>query len=196
MTNNSTMLLQSLVDGMVLMLEKGDVLFHPNDQVKYMYAVKQGEVTMLRHTWDGTPVILQLANTGDLLAEASLFSGCYHCMAMVESKHVELLRFERKALLHQLEQYPQAMLNMLALFSRQIRQHRTMLELHRIRSATQRIYTYFQLHADMNHQVTMHCSYKDLAHQLGLTHEALYRSLKTLETEGKIQRSKNVVQLQ
>jgi len=195
MTSHATEILQSLVDSTLLVLKKGDVLFYPKDNVRYMYVVKQGEVKMIRHTRNGDLAILQLAKTGDLLAEASLFSEKYHCMAVVESERVELLLFERIALLHALKMDSKSMLELLSLFSQQIRQQRTMLELHRIRSARQRIYTYFQLHVDKNHQITMSCSYKDLAYQLGLTHEALYRSLKILENEGKIQRIKNIVQV-
>ena len=61
----------------------GQYLFHRDQAVDQMFMVHDGEIRLIRHQADGNEVILQRAYSGDLLAEASLFSGRYHCDAVV-----------------------------------------------------------------------------------------------------------------
>ncbi len=47
-----------------------------------MYQILAGAVHLIRHQSSGATVILQRAGVGSILAEASLFSDCYHCDAI------------------------------------------------------------------------------------------------------------------
>lgn len=60
----------------------GAFLFHRDEPVGQMFMVEEGEIRLIRHQADGDEVILQRAFSGDLLAEASLFSVRYHCDAV------------------------------------------------------------------------------------------------------------------
>ena len=60
----------------------GRSLFHRGDTVKEMYFVLTGSVHLVRHQSDGSILILQRAGPGSILAEASLYSGIYHCDAV------------------------------------------------------------------------------------------------------------------
>ncbi|MDQ6969117.1 MAG: cyclic nucleotide-binding domain-containing protein, partial [Mariprofundus sp.] len=55
-------------------LRKKEILFHQGDDVEYIYIVNRGKVKLTRCSVDGNPLVLQLAATGEMLAEASLFS--------------------------------------------------------------------------------------------------------------------------
>ncbi len=193
--DDSAAILQRLMPDKKRLLQKGDYLFHQGDHVEYMYVVRQGVVKLVRHSIDGNDIILQLAVSKDMIAEASLFSDRYHCSAIVQSQSAELSCFDRKSLLIALKREPDTMMELVELFARRIRHLRALLEIKNIRSAKQRMYCYFQLEADGGHEVHLQLSYKDMAYQLGLAHETFYRNLKCLENEGKLIRKASSIQL-
>ena len=63
-------------------LRDGETLFRRGDPVRHLYAVRQGEVRLVRHQPHGAALILHRARAGAVLAEASLFSPTYHCDAV------------------------------------------------------------------------------------------------------------------
>ena len=73
---------------------------------------------------------------------------------------------------------------------------RTRLELRNIRSASERVQAYLALNTGSDGRtVTLRVTVKVLAGELGLTHEALYRTLRKLELAGKIVRAKGRIVL-
>jgi CRP-like cAMP-binding protein len=62
--------------------ENGRFLFHRGDPVTVMHFVLSGSIHLVRHQSDGSRLILQRAQPGSILAEASLYSGAYHCDAV------------------------------------------------------------------------------------------------------------------
>lgn len=62
--------------------EGGRHLFHRGDPVTDMHFVLAGSIHLVRYQGDGSVLILQRAGTGSILAEASLYSGTYHCDAI------------------------------------------------------------------------------------------------------------------
>jgi len=188
-------LFENLLAGRKKVLRQGETLFQPGDSIQHIYVVCQGKLKLTRCSADGNPVTLQLADAGEILAEASLFHQNYHCMAQVESRSAELRYFERHTLMEALGASPDASMSLLQVFAQQIRRQRTLLEIRNIRAAKERIYTYFLLEADANQQVRLPLSLKDTAHQLGLAHETFYRELKRLADEGKLVRKNGLIQL-
>jgi len=188
-------LFENLFAGRTKVLGQGETLFQQGDAIKNIYVVCQGKLKLARCSVDGNPVTLQLAKSGDILAEASLFHQYYHCMAQVESQSAEVRCFDRNNLMASLGESPDVSMSLLQLFAQQIRKQRSLLELRNIRAAKERIYTYLLLEADANQQVRLPLSLKDTAHQLGLAHETFYRELKRLADEGKLEKKDGLVQL-
>jgi len=176
-------------------LGRGEVLFQPGDAATSVYVINQGKIKISRYAVDGSPVVLYLAQADEMLGEATLFHDHYHCMAKVESASAELCLFDRKQLITALSTSPEDAMVILRLFARLIRKQRMMLEIRNIRSARQRIYTYFLLEADANQQVILQLNYKDIAYQLGMAHETFYRELRKLEDEGKLMREAGFIQM-
>jgi CRP/FNR family transcriptional regulator, dissimilatory nitrate respiration regulator len=78
----------------------------------------------------------------------------------------------------------------------QVRDLRSALELRNIRSASARLMAWLRLHASGKPPIVMlHRSWTLIADELGLTREAVYRALASLEREGRIERSDNAVRL-
>lgn len=69
-----------------------ELLFHRGDVVQSLFLVTEGSIVLVRHQTDGKPAMLQRATGGMIVAEASLFSDCYHCDAIVtEPTHIAVI---------------------------------------------------------------------------------------------------------
>ena len=73
---------------------------------------------------------------------------------------------------------------------------RTRLEQRNIRSARGRVRHYLAVKADPSGRaVTLSGTLKEIAAELGLTHEALYRTLADMSAEGEIERRNTLIRL-
>jgi CRP-like cAMP-binding protein len=81
-------------------------------------------------------------------------------------------------------------MSFLALVSHQVITLRQHIELMKVRSAKERVRLYLDLNAGPDgHSVTPRGQLQDIASELGLTREALYRTLASLERAGVIERT-------
>jgi CRP-like cAMP-binding protein len=85
----------------------------------------------------------------------------------------------------------------MAVLARQIHGLRSRLEGRNIRSARERVLNHLALSADpVSRSVTLDGTLLDLASEIGLSHEALYRALASLAKEGVIARTRSTIILQ
>ena len=84
----------------------------------------------------------------------------------------------------------------MAMLARQIMNLRTQLEQRNIHSARDRVRHYLAINAGADGKtIALPGTVKDLAGELGLTHEALYRTLSVMAAEGEIERRKGSIRL-
>jgi CRP-like cAMP-binding protein len=157
--------------------------------------VEQGRVRLVRHLEDGSSVALHVARAGDGFAEAALFADAYHCDAVTEVDAV-LTQVPKAALLAALEADPRASLAFARMLAAQVRDLRARLELRNIRAAPERILAWLKLQASGTPPaVRLDRPWTEIAAEIGLTHEAIYRALAALEREGRIERAAGVVRV-
>lgn len=137
---------------------------------------------------DGSKLILHVARAGESFAEAALSAAHYHCDAVAEADAV-VLALPKAALLAALANDPADCLALTLTLAGQVRDLRARLELRTIRSARERVLAWLRLHAQGNPpHVIIDRSWTVIADELGLTREALYRTLATLERGQRINR--------
>ena len=83
----------------------------------------------------------------------------------------------------------------MAILARQVMALRTRLELRSIRSARLRLLQHLLLAAGEGGTVRLDGTLMDLAAEIGLSHETLYRTIAALESEGVIARSDAEIRL-
>jgi CRP-like cAMP-binding protein len=173
----------------VRQLEPGQALFRQGDKAMAIFAVERGRLRLIRQTVDDRRVVLHTARAGELFAEAALFSDVYHCDATADiASRVRVL--SKPALLAAFRADPDFAQRFTAVLARQVMTLRTRLELRSIRSARERVLQHLLLAADSDGRtVRLDGSLMDLAAEIGLTHEALYRALAALEREGALART-------
>lgn len=175
-------------------LKAGEALFRQGGKTVGLCEVIEGSVRLARVDRAGNEVVLHVAGAGDTIAEASLFSSAYHCEAIAGTDAVVRV-YPKQAVLDAFAREPEAAQAFTAMLARQVMNLRARIEQRNIRSARERVRHYLSLNvAADGRTVTLRGSLKDLAAELGLTHEALYRTLAALERSGEIKRGKgNIV---
>ena len=176
-------------------LEAGETLFRQGARTAGLYEIVRGKVRLARFDRSGREVVLYSATAGETIAEASLFSPAYHCDAIATTDAVVRL-YPKAQVLADLQDNPQAARALLAMFARQVMTLRTSLEQRNIRSARDRVRHYLAVNLGADGR-TVHLpgSLKDLAAQLGLTHEALYRTLSDMQKDGEIERLRGKIRV-
>ena len=169
-------------------LVAGQMLFDQGGATVGVYEVVSGKVWQVRIDPKGRDVVVGIAGPGEMIAEASLFSRTHDCAATALTNAV--VRLYRKAtLLTQLERDPQAALSFMATLVEQIRNLRIRLERRSIPSARDRVRHYLTTNVGGTERtVDLPSTLKDLAAELGLTHETLYRTLSEMSANGEIAR--------
>jgi CRP-like cAMP-binding protein len=176
-------------------LKVGQHLFRYGDRTAGAYQVLSGRVRLARVDSSGREAVLYVANTGDTLAEASLFSQAYRCDAIASTKSVVRF-FPKSALLAEFRRDPETAEVFMAMLAEQVMGLRARLEILNIRSARERVLTYLVLNVGADGRtVSRSGTVKDLAAYLGLTHETLYRTLAQMTSDKEIRRSGTTIVL-
>ncbi len=164
-----------------LSVRSGQSLFHRGETPHRVYWVDHGELRLQRTSADGRIIVLQRVRQG-FLAEASLQAPAYHCDGWVAQDGL-LWQFPRDRLLGAMQASAPLALWWATRLAQQLRDARRRCERLALRSARDRV-----LHAvDTEGQggaLQLPPLRKDWADELGLTPEALYRTLAALRREG------------
>ncbi len=160
-------------------LAAGEPLFHAGDPVTHVAQVRRGRIELRRATGAGSIMILQRAGPGDVLAEASVYSDAYHCDARAaEATQVMLLpvsRFRRAIAENEAVAELWA-----AHLARAVQSARMRAELRNLRTVAERLDAWI----DAGGRVPARGRRQDLAAELGVTREALYRELSRRKRTG------------
>ncbi len=176
-------------------LVAGETLFRRGQKASAIFEVEQGRLRLMRHTVDSHPIVLHTARKGELFAEAALFAGVYHCDA-VAAVASRVLVYPKRELLAIFRSDPAIGERFMALLAHQIHALRSRLEERDIRSAHKRVLHHVALAAGTDGRtMRLDGTVMDLAAELGLTHEVLYRTLADLEQAGAIARTGSAIVL-
>lgn len=169
-------------------LERGEYLFRQDEPARAIYAVVTGRVRLFRDLPDGSSVTLHVARKGETFAEAALFAMQYHCHAAAEVD-ATVICLDTGTLMCRLQSDAALGVALSRLFAGQVRELRAMLSLRDIRSADERLLTWLRRKVDAERmEVVLDRPWTAISEEVGLTREAVYRSLSRLESQGWIER--------
>jgi CRP-like cAMP-binding protein len=169
-------------------LARNEVLFRQGGKVTAVYFVETGRLRLERRTFDGRLLVLGITPAGSFFVEAALFADIFHCDA-VATEPSQVCVYPKVALLNALRTDPANAMSFLALMAHQVIELRQRIEVMKVRSAKERVMLYLDLNAESDGRtVNLRSQLQDVAGELGLTREALYRTLASLERAGAIER--------
>jgi CRP-like cAMP-binding protein len=151
-----------------------------------MFFVLTGEVTLERIGSQGDNVVLQRTRHG-FVSEASLQSPVYHCDAHV-ALEADAVCVPVSSLLGSLQQDSAFALRWIGMCNREIRHLRLQCERMSLKTVQERLLHLIETEGRSG-DYDVGSGLKTLASELGVTHEALYRTLALLEKAGRLQRT-------
>lgn len=174
-------------------VKKGTLLFQTGKKPHWMFFVLSGEVTLERLSMNGDPVVLQRTRQG-FVSEASLQSPLYHCDARVVA-NAEIIQIPLLALADALKKDTAFSGRWISMLNQEVKRLRLQCERLSMKSVKDRVL--HLIHTEgKNGQYEVNTGLKSLAGELGVTHEALYRTLASLEKAKEIKRIDSFLLLQ
>jgi CRP/FNR family transcriptional regulator, dissimilatory nitrate respiration regulator len=169
---------KSLTDALVELQEReqqlagGRYLFREGDRILSLFVVAAGAVRLIRALPHGNQLTLQRAGPGAILAEASLFADRYHCDATaIEASLVRVIPLRRvKAALKLDASLASDFTRHLA---QEIQRSRAQTEILSLKSVAERVDAWIALNGDL----PARGGWRQIASEIGITPEALYREL-------------------
>ncbi len=171
--------------------EKGDYLFHQGKKPEYMFFIVSGEAVLSRTSSHGEPTILQRCK-GGFLSEASMLADVYHCDA-IATHNGQAITLPIKSLSDGLVD-SKFSLKWVQLLSKEIMRLRTQSERLGLKDIRSKLIHLIETEGKQG-VLTLQSDFKSMASEIGVTHEALYRAIATLEAEGILKKSSHSLQL-
>ncbi|WP_372423114.1 Crp/Fnr family transcriptional regulator [Salinarimonas chemoclinalis] len=162
----------------VRILEPGASLFRADDPVTHVFQVRSGEVMLVRHAGSGTRMILHRVPAGGIVAEASAWSRTYHCDA-VAGWGASVAALPRATFRAALARDPGLAEHWAGELARAVQAARLRAEIRSLRTVSERLDAWL---AD-GRALPPRGARQDLAAEIGVTREALYRELARRRTE-------------
>jgi len=164
---------------------KGEQLFPQGKKPDRMFYVVSGEVVLQRLDSQGEQVVLQRARQS-FIAEASLQSTNYHCDAVVTVSG-ELVSVPIDAIRQALLADSAFALRWMAMLNRELKRLRAQCERLSIKGVRNRLLHLIESEGQGG-RLALGAGLKSVALELGVTHEALYRTVAEMEKQGVLRR--------
>ena len=161
-------------------LRDGDVLFRTGEAVRFIYLVRSGCVRLERVQASGEPLVLQRAPAGQLPAEASVFASHYHCDA-VAAGPTAVGRIRKADVLALQERDPGWLRAFAAHLAGEVQRTRARAQLLSLKRVDARLDAWLTLNGG---KLPERGRWLDLAAELAVTPEALYRELARRREDG------------
>lgn len=153
-------------------LAQGQSLFRRGDTVRRMFVVREGGVELVRHDAAGRAIVLQRAEPGAVLAEASLYAPRYHCDAAAFAP-TRLHAVGKPDLIERLRRDREFAELFAAHLAHEVQQARLRAEILALKTVAERLDAWLAWHGAMPAKG----AWRALAQQIGVSPEALYREL-------------------
>ncbi len=176
-------------------LTSGQTLFQYGDEALAVFIVKTGRLRLARHNSEGRIVTFEVVRTGESLAESALFSEIYNFDAIAEVNS-SVAVYPKQILRQILRDRPDLAQEFIKGLVEKNQSLQVRLELQSLRSARERLLQYLCTNVPLG-ETTLNFDhpFKNIADEIGISPEVLYRTLARLEKEGIIARAKQQITL-
>jgi CRP-like cAMP-binding protein len=171
---------------------RGDRLFSQGKKPDRMIYVASGEVVLRRLGIQGENVVLQRARQG-FVAEASLHSSNYHCDAVVTVAG-DLVAIPIETLRQSLLSDPAFAMRWVGMLNQELKRLRAQCERLSLKGVRDRLLHLIESEGHRG-RLPLDAGLKSMASELGVTHEALYRTVAELEKKGSLRREDGQIRI-
>lgn len=170
----------------------GQFIFREGEAADSLFFLESGQVRLLQYTESGKSIEHYGIEAGDFFAEVVLFLGNYACSA-ITTQPSRIAAIPKNLFLVELRQNSELATALMLQMARRLHLTKILLELRSIHSARERVIRYLQIMIPLvsepqQSSLELDRPFKSIAGDLGISPEALSRTLKQLQTEGVIER--------
>jgi CRP-like cAMP-binding protein len=174
-------------------LAPGQTLYRRGDPADMIFAVERGRLRFASATNDGRIIPLYLICAGEYVSEADLFTDS-HCGDVLAEAHSRVIALPKKLILATFHENSAFAAELMQRLTERFNLLRVRLEIRNLHSARDRILEYLRLMAPAGKSSLMLSRpLRCMADDLGLSHEAFYRTFTALVKEGTITRGRNCI---
>lgn len=177
-----------------LALARGEHLFRQDDPVRHLYFVQAGELKAIRPQLDGSQAVMLRGRAGEFFAESALATTRYVCHAEAVCPS-RVLAFPADAFRAALAEDGELALTFALAMAAHARRQCSRQERLRLKRARERVLHLLTCEADNAGRLVWRAPLAEMAEELALEPETLYRTLGELEQEGIIERERRVIRL-
>jgi CRP/FNR family transcriptional regulator, dissimilatory nitrate respiration regulator len=170
-------------------LAPSQVLYRQGDRARAVFVLETGQVKIVRRNPEGKIILIRIVTPGESFGTGALLSEFYGNEAIAEVPS-QIHVYPKQSLFEALKQRPDLAESFIGSLAEQIHMLEDRLELRSIPSARERVIRYLRTHSHGKASVNFDTPLKNIAIDLGLSREVLYRTLAQLEREGMITRTK------
>jgi CRP-like cAMP-binding protein len=145
-----------------------------------MFMVHEGQIHLCRHTVHGAEMVLQRTFPGMIVSEASAYSDSYHCDAIAATDSL-VLALPKPAFISALAAEPTLAANWAATLARGVQAARLRSEIRSLPRVADRLDAWL----GEGNRLPEKGRWQELAAELGVTREALYRELARRRSENR-----------
>jgi len=169
-------------------LARGELVFRMRAPARHVFYLLHGRVVLHRWGPAGEEVVIHTAAPGEFFAEAAMHGERYHCSASAAVAS-EVAAVPSDALREALAVDAAFAALWTAILSRQLRRARARVERLSLKGAADRVrHLLVTEGVGSRPTLTLQGTMRELAGELGLTHEALYRTLAAMARAGELAR--------
>lgn len=170
------------------------IIFQQGETADSIYFLLNGQVKLVSFTEERI-INHYFVSAGESFAEPALFADAYFCTAIADLPS-SLAKIDKNLFRQAIANMPDIANVYMSQLTARFQTVKTLLELRSIRSARERILQYLIRQVEPNNRtIILQRSLKSLAIELGLSSEALSRTLSRLQTEGIISRKQRSITL-
>lgn len=170
----------------------GQAVFRAGTASAGLFQLEAGQVHLLRPLADGTEALVHRAEPGGTFAEAAIFADRYHCDAVAVTE-AQVALAPRAAVRAALAADPAFAAAFAARLAGQVQDLRARVEVLSVHGAAARVMAFLAQHSRPGDKggrvVEFGRPMRQVAAEIGLTHETLYRTLARLVRDGQIVRT-------
>ncbi len=172
----------------------GKILFQQEETTKSIYFLLEGKLRLTSLTQERI-INYYFIQPGESVAEIALFTDNYFCTAIADMAS-RLAAIDKEVIRQALIDYPDLANLYMNQLTYRFKTLKTLLNLRSIRSARERLLQYLTRQVEPSSQtLILQRSLKDIALELGLSAEALSRTLSRLQEDGVITRKQRSITL-
>ncbi|KIO74839.1 cyclic nucleotide-binding protein [Pedobacter lusitanus] len=165
--------------------KKGEVVYEPGQQPKYVYFIKNGEVRMATVNRDGREFIQGVFKSKQHFGEPALLLDRPYLAYTIASKDTEVIQLDRAAFLEMIDQNRSFSMDLIMTMSKRLFYKSMMLEELANEQAEHRLFTLINyLCLDLDNGAALNITRQTLADMSGLRVETVIRTIKKLAAVG------------